>query len=255
MEVQLTPSQKQQYATEGYLSLPRLLDAGEVARLRCAIEDLGHAGFNLQARQVGALTQKDPRFLQLVFNPKVSDIIGQLVDWDRIFLHSSKVNFNCAHDGVPKTWHQDNVYWPEVPPNQITMWIAIDDADASNGCMWVLPRSHHHGVVKHTQGDTGWEIAEEEVPRIFPGLTPLQCPVAAGGALVFHGNVLHKSEANRSARNRWALVLDFDDRKNQIVRINRKTNMMTQFDSLEIWRRSRIIAPRGETLEASSSGL
>ena len=67
--------------------------------------------------------------------------------------------------------------------------------------------------------------------------------MASGGALVFHGNVLHKSEANRSERNRWALVLDFDDRKNEIVRINRQTNMMTQFDSLEIWRRTRLPPP------------
>lgn len=239
MSIELTPAQRLQYAEEGYLSLEHLFDEDEVWRLRCAIEDLGRAGFNLRARQVGALTQRDPRFLQLVFNPKVADLIGQLVPWDRVFLHSSKVNFNCANDGTPKTWHQDNVYWPELPPNQITMWIAIDDADASNGCMWVLPRSHTRGVVAHTQGVTGWEVTEENVPRIFPGLVPLQCPVAAGGALVFHGNVLHKSEANRSARNRWALVLDFDDRKNEIMRINKQTNLVTQFDSLEIWRRSR----------------
>jgi hypothetical protein len=252
MAITLTPTQRDQYIEEGYLFLPRLLEPDEVGKLRCAIEDLGRVGFNLRARQVGALTQKDPRFMQLVFNPKVADLIGQLVPWDRIFLHSSKVNFNCANDGIPKTWHQDNIYWPEVPPNQITMWIAIDDADASNGCMWVLPRSHTRGLVEHTQGETGWEVTESNVPRIFPGLTPRQCPVDSGGALVFHGNVLHKSEANRSARNRWAIVLDFDDRRNEIVRINRQTNMMTQFDSMEIWRRSRLPEPAGGSIGTTS---
>src|SRR5688572_13723633 len=126
MDLKLTRDQIQQYNEDGYLHLPHLLDKEEVWKLRGAIEDLGKAGFNLKARQVGALTEKDPRFMQLVLNPKVADLIGQLVNWERIFLHSSKVNFNCANDGVPKTWHQDNVYWPEVPPNQVTMWIAID---------------------------------------------------------------------------------------------------------------------------------
>jgi len=234
----LTPGQLHQYQEEGYIFLPELLSSYEVAKLRCAIEDLGAAGFNLRARQVGALTAKDPRFLELALNAKVTDTIGQLVDWDSIYLHSSKVNFNCAGDGVPKTWHQDNIYWPELPPNQVTMWIAIDNADQTNGCMWVLPKSHVNGVVSHSRGETGWEIAEEDVPKVFPGLKPLQCPVKAGGALVFHGNVLHKSESNRSNGNRWAIVLDFDQQHNDIARINKETNMMAQFDSFKVWRRS-----------------
>lgn len=81
MAITLTPTQRDQYIEEGYLFLPRLLEPVEVGKLRCAIEDLGRAGFNLRARQVGALTQKDPRFMQLVFNPKVADLIGQLVPW------------------------------------------------------------------------------------------------------------------------------------------------------------------------------
>lgn len=235
----LSEAQRKQYADEGYLFLPQLLTPREVAVLRAAIADLGTIGFNIQGRQVGALTEKDPRFKQLAFNPRVCDLIGELVDWDCIYLHNSKVNFNCAREGIAKTWHQDNVYWPEVPPNQITMWIAIDDADASNGCMWVLPGSHKQGIVPHTKGATGWEITDDMVPRIFPGLNPLQCPVQSGGAIVFHGNVLHKSEPNRSDRNRWAIVLDFDRQHNEIIRVNKDTNMMVQFDSFEVWRRTR----------------
>src|SRR5688572_10613702 len=179
----LSAEQKRRYADEGFLFLPDLLTPREVTILRAAINDLAKLGFNLQARQVGALTGKDPRFKQLAFNPKVCDLIGELVDWERIYLHSSKVNFNCAREGIAKTWHQDNVYWPEVPPNQLTMWIAIDDADETNGCMWVLPGSHKAGIVPHTKGATGWEVTDEMLPKLFPGLSPLQCPVRSGGAI------------------------------------------------------------------------
>jgi len=132
------------------------------------------------------------------------------------------------------------VYWPEVPPNQISVWLAIDNADSTNGCMWVLPRSHKNGIVPHTKGATGWEVTEDQVPKFFSGLIPLQCPVKSGGALIFHGNVLHKSEPNCSDRNRWAIVMDFDRQHNEIIRINKDTNMMMQFDSYEIWRRSNL---------------
>jgi ectoine hydroxylase-related dioxygenase (phytanoyl-CoA dioxygenase family) len=236
----VSEEQKEQFSRDGFVCLPRLLSEREVAVLRAAIVDLGKRGFNLEGRQVGGLTRWDPRFMQLVYSPKVGDLIGEITTWESVYLHYSKVNFNCARTGVAKTWHQDNVYWPESPPRQITMWIAIDDADAANGCLWLLPGSHKNGVVSHTKGETGWEITDDDLPKLFPGLRPVQFPVKSGGALVFHGNVLHRSEPNRSERNRWAVTLGFDKQRNEIYRFNRDTNLFSQFDSFEIWRRTSI---------------
>ena len=41
------------------------------------------------------------------------------------------------------SWHQDNNYWPSVHGTDIvTVWLAIDDADAGNCAMEVIPGSH-----------------------------------------------------------------------------------------------------------------
>jgi ectoine hydroxylase-related dioxygenase (phytanoyl-CoA dioxygenase family) len=117
--------------------------------------------------------------------------------------------------------------------------------------MGVLPGSHTQGIVPHTKGVTGWEVTEEMVPRFLPGLKPLQCPVRSGGAIVVHGNVLHKSEPDRSDRNRCAIVLDFDKQHNDIIRVNKETHMMRQFGSIEVWRRS--YAPVFPARSASST--
>ena len=31
----------------------------------------------------------------------------------------------------------------------IGTWLALDDADEENGCMWVIPGSHRAGAVEH----------------------------------------------------------------------------------------------------------
>ena len=40
------------------------------------------------------------------------------------------------------SWHQDASYWPLSPSKTVTVWLAIDDADAGNGAMRVIPCSH-----------------------------------------------------------------------------------------------------------------
>ncbi|HUR16114.1 MAG TPA: phytanoyl-CoA dioxygenase family protein, partial [Candidatus Limnocylindrales bacterium] len=34
-------------------------------------------------------------------------------------------------------WHQDNGYTPLIPQEYVTCWLALDDADEDNGCLWV----------------------------------------------------------------------------------------------------------------------
>ena len=36
-------------------------------------------------------------------------------------------------------WHQDNGYTPLVPEEYVTCWLALDDAELDNGCLWVIP--------------------------------------------------------------------------------------------------------------------
>ena len=40
------------------------------------------------------------------------------------------------------SWHQDASYWPLSPSKTVTVWLAVDDADAGNGAMRVIPCCH-----------------------------------------------------------------------------------------------------------------
>ena len=48
-------------------------------------------------------------------------------------------------------WHQDGAFFePEVDDvNMVTVWFPLSDATIENGCLAVLPGSHHEGYSIH----------------------------------------------------------------------------------------------------------
>src|SRR5690606_31156021 len=47
-----------------------------------------------------------------------------------------------------QAWHQDEYYIPTRDKSLIGVWIAVDDADLGNGCLWVIPGSHREGYIR-----------------------------------------------------------------------------------------------------------
>lgn len=110
-------------------------------------------------------------------------------------------------------WHQDYSYWPLDSPAGVTLWVALEDADAENGCLRYIPGTHLLGE-KHPANF----FIDAEQPR-RAGLPDLeaesrecaatQAPVRAGEVLAHHPLVWHMSPANHSNRHRHAWSITF----------------------------------------------
>ena len=59
-----------------------------------------------------------------------------------------------------QAWHQDEQYIPTRDRSLTGAFIAIDDADVENGCLWMHPGSHRAGVLHR--------MAAHEDPRFDP---------------------------------------------------------------------------------------
>ena len=230
----MTVPRKRQFDEQGYCLLRNFITPKELKELRSANSALARQ-LPMHTGQVGNLTLKDPRYRALVVKARMAQTIHELTNWDIIYLLYSKVNLDQSYY---KTWHQDNRYWLKETgePSSVTVWLAVADATRENGCLSILPGSHKK-IVPHTKGVTGWEVREDQFPTLFPGMVPLQCPVSAGSALVFHGNLLHRSELNRSNRDRCAVILGFDYKKSEVERTVPATGETERWDTLEVWRR------------------
>jgi len=102
-------------------------------------------------------------------------------------------------------WHQDNGYAQLDPDNNITVWMAIDEATLENGCIWVIPGSHKHGLIEHNKQQDNWyqEVAVEEEG------TPN--PVKAGEAIAFSAYTLHCSKLNTTNHPRRAFFMQYSE--------------------------------------------
>ena len=112
-------------------------------------------------------------------------------------------------------WHQDLAYWPTTPdPETVTLWLALDDTDESNGCLRFVPGSHREAELRQHRplhGDR--DDSHPLVADVDPARDEIvAAPIARGEALAFRERVLHGSGGNSSDRWRRAYVLAFRTR-------------------------------------------
>jgi hypothetical protein len=117
--------------------------------------------------------------------------------------------------------HQDMHYWPKSASNAfdtrtVTLSVAVNDADETRGCLWVLPGSHcaramYPGCTTRradSRPDGGGVIELQMLPEDVPRRVFL--PLAAGDATIHDEYLVHGSEGNESAtESRDTLILAY----------------------------------------------
>ncbi|CAH1272264.1 PHYHD1 [Branchiostoma lanceolatum] len=98
-----------------------------------------------------------------------------------------------------------------------TVYIAVDKADKTNGCLQVIRSSHLAGRVEHKRvaGETGAD--EERVNQLKKVLEHVYVELDPGDAVLFHCNVLHRSDQNRSDRRRRAYLVSYNRASNDPI--------------------------------------
>lgn len=173
-----------------------------IARLGCGIHQnlpsfrsVTHSTYNRSvARSLG---YDDPRITQSQLIVKLAGVGGRIIP------------------------HQDGCVSFTNPPSSLTFWYALEDATPENGCLCIAAGSHlteplRQRLIVGPGGRATFENLKE--PLRADGVhhqettaaqteyeyTPLEAK--KGTLILFHGNLMHKSEANRSSRDRIAYM-------------------------------------------------
>lgn len=157
-------------------------------------------------RKIQSIVDYCPEFAELAQSDGLLDLVEDLIG-PNIYYHSSKLMFKPAKHGGIKPWHQDYAYWASTKPEQVTCWLALDDATPDNGCMQLIPGSHKWGLIKHGQSEL------QVHPKDLPVEQKLVAPMKAGSLLCFHVLTFHYSGPNTSDKPRRAFIVDFDPNK------------------------------------------
>ncbi|HYC85863.1 MAG TPA: phytanoyl-CoA dioxygenase family protein [Chryseosolibacter sp.] len=216
----LTADQIASYNRDGYLILKKFFSDPEVSRLyKTALED---DAMRKNALDLNDQTGKKTR-LSLWFTPG-NDVFGYmtrsrrmitaikpLLDSDSPVCHfHSKLMQKEPRVGGAWEWHQDYGYWYKnqfmFPDQLISVMVALSPANKQNGCLQVIRGSHKMGRLNH--GFAGEQVGADMVmvEHALKTMALVYCELDPGDALIFHSNLLHRSEANLSDNPRWSVI-------------------------------------------------
>jgi hypothetical protein len=129
---------------------------------------------------------------------------------DDLSLFTDKLNFKRPH-GAPFPFHQDSPYFAMQcghVDQLFSLQIYLDDTTVENGCLWMIPGSHKHGILPGVQNKGVLDRLYTDMDK-FEGNEPVPLIVPAGSVSYFHAHVIHGSKGNKTDQNRRAMVITY----------------------------------------------
>ena len=128
---------------------------------------------------------------------------------DTVHLFNEQFVVKAADRGLRFAWHQDSGFIDYAHEPYLTCWIPLDDVDADNGTVWLLPyaRAGTRTAVDHVRDpDTndliGYHGEDPGDPLIL----------RAGSMACFSSTLFHRSGPNTTGRTRRAYVAQYSAR-------------------------------------------
>lgn len=229
--MKLTPQQIEDFHREGWLFLPELFSPEEVALLKRESEAI----YREHRPEVWREKTGAPRtafaahtyneaFGTLGAHPRLIGPVEQLFG-EQVYMHQYKINAKAAFTGEVWQWHQDYGTWkrddgmPE--PRAMNISVFLDEVMPINGPLLLVPRSHNAGDLEasHDVETTSyplWTLDEATVSRLVAEGGIVAPTGKPGGALMFHGNLVHGSAGNITPYPRRIVYLTLNAVSNYI---------------------------------------
>lgn len=221
--LQINDKRRQQFDCDGYLVVPGLLDPAELSDLNEelhqryleGLKDPAIADDEQRRNQAHGLGASSERSKTLAGDPRILDLVEPLVA-PGVALFSAKLISKGPNEPLNVChWRQDDAYWQAIShtDDRLSVWVPLQDTDQTNGCLRVVPGSHHQGLIAHeprSSRDHGacrlsFLPGEADVPGA------VDCPVSVGDVVLFSAKVFHSSLGNHTSAHRRAFILTYQD--------------------------------------------
>jgi ectoine hydroxylase-related dioxygenase (phytanoyl-CoA dioxygenase family) len=158
-------------------------------------------------RRIKDPVQRDALFWEVIRDPGVIGPLQQLIG-KSIRLFGSKLNMKSAGYGAPVEWHQDWAFYPHTNDDVLAAGIFLDDVDAENGPLMVVPDTHRGPILNH-HNDEGFFIGGiEDAATKFAIDKAVPIHGRAGSMSVHHVRAIHGSALNLSGKPRRILFYE-----------------------------------------------
>lgn len=219
------------YNAEGYLDLGCLLNATEEANLRQRADDIAagrleNSSIRLQLDTGGSYDnlapivqrfdagttryrkiqglETDEHFGALLRKPLFAEVCAhEYGPHTPISVFRAMIMNKPAELGTILPWHQDGGdVWALDRDPLVTIWVALDRADETNGCVEVVVGSHRLGLLSRY----GSTISDDDAAHHCRPELVRPLVVEPGHAVLMHNWLIHRSGVNPSTAPRRAFT-------------------------------------------------
>lgn len=222
------------YHKEGYLIVRGLLSKDDIAELFELAEDSRLNRLQpdktadadstdplkeefAKATRIHMLSRVNAAAERGMLHPRILDVTEALIGPD-VYALQSMLFLNPPGKGG-QGWHQDSCYIKTHPDTLIGAWIALEEVDEENGCLWVVPGSNHEPVyppdgigggnvhavdafedLNSVQNVSHIDDNVNTLSKVVAGYPPpIPVILSPGDVLFFHSHLFHRSFPNRTS--------------------------------------------------------
>ena len=203
----LKPTDIASYNRLGFAQPFDLFDPHEIADIRSYVDGLMAAMGDAGAYGINCYQARLSGLYDIATDPRILDHVEDLIGPD-ILCWATAILSKTAHDPKAVPWHQDASFWALSPARTVTVWLAIDDADATNSAMRFIPGTHDKGPLSVQASGSDAVFHKQTAGAEHMG-EPFTNVLKAGQISLHADMLVHGSEPNRSDRRRCGLTLRY----------------------------------------------
>lgn len=147
-------------------------------------------------------------FLKLGHTKTITDMVSQLLG-NNLILWGSQIFCKPSYDGMEVPMHQDSHYWPIKPMSTCSIWIAADNASKINGCLIVIPGSHHENIHRHKIMNNNTALDAGIDKKYLKNKNKKYIILEPGQISIHNANIIHGSKKNNSPHRRAGIVFRY----------------------------------------------
>ena len=218
-----------QLIEKGYCIFPKILNFSLKNRLKKAtnklLDNLTDKDKELSGSQgsIFAMQYQDSAFQDLICLPKALESLKSLgftsVRYWSGYVIAREPRTESAY------WHQDWIFWGEKEsrdkyPHQLFLMYYLTNTNKKNGCLRVIPGSHHKRCSAHDSKSGHDSGARHEDPKTSSAYDrhprEIDVPIKSGDLLIGDARILHSTNSNETDRRRTVMTLWFLPRYNEL---------------------------------------
>ncbi|RVT82673.1 phytanoyl-CoA dioxygenase family protein [Rhodobacteraceae bacterium CCMM004] len=220
----LTEDDRAFYAREGYLKVEGALTGAPLAELQRITDDLiersrdvtasdeiydldtGHGPDSPRLTRIKLPHKRHPAYWRALAASPITEVLTDLLGPDTV-LQTSKLNCKAPGGGAAVEWHQDWAFYPHTNDAMLAFGLMLEDVDADNGPLMVVPGSHTGPILSHHRDGVFCGAVDPADPDAHLDRA-VTLTGRAGDMTVHHARTLHGSAPNRSDRARKILFFE-----------------------------------------------